>query len=51
MMMTQALRRFTFTTHITSSVGWVGAVLVFLVLAVIGFATDDPVKAPAARIF
>ncbi len=40
--MTPALRRFTFTTHITSSVGWVGAALAFLVLAVIGFTSDDP---------
>jgi hypothetical protein len=31
-----ALRRFTFTTHVTSSVGWIGAVLVFLALAAIG---------------
>jgi hypothetical protein len=25
MMMTPALRRFAFTTHITSSIGWIGA--------------------------
>jgi hypothetical protein len=43
-MMTPAVRRFAFTTHITSSVGWVGAVLAFLALAVIGFTSDDPVK-------
>jgi hypothetical protein len=43
-MMTPGLRRFTFTTHITSSVGWVGAVLAFLALAVIGFTSDDEVK-------
>ena len=36
-MMTPGLRRFTFTTHITSSVGWVGAALAFLALAVIRF--------------
>lgn len=29
-MMTPALRRFMFTTHITSLVGWVGAALAFL---------------------
>ena len=40
-MMTPALRRFTFTTHITSSLGWVGAALVFLALGVIGFTSDD----------
>ena len=40
-MMTPALRRFTFTTHVTSSVGWFGAVLAFLALAVIGFTSDN----------
>jgi hypothetical protein len=49
-MMTPALRRFTFTTHITSSVGWVGAALAFLALAVIGFTTDDPAKARGAYL-
>jgi hypothetical protein len=49
-MMTPALRRFTFTTHITSSLGWVGAVLAFLALAVIGFASDDPVKVRGAYL-
>jgi hypothetical protein len=45
--MTPALRRITFTTHITSSVGWVGAVLAFLALAVIGFTSDDEAKVRA----
>jgi hypothetical protein len=43
-MMTPAWRRFTFTTHLTSSIGWVGAVLTFLALAVIGFTSDDHAK-------
>jgi hypothetical protein len=51
-----ALRRFTFTTHVTSSVGWVGAVLVFLALAAIALTSKDErtvrgaylVMAPAA---
>src|SRR5919106_3175534 len=51
-----ALRRFTFTTHVTSSVGWIGAVLVFLALAAIGLVSRDErtvrgaylVMAPAA---
>jgi acid phosphatase family membrane protein YuiD len=51
-----ALRRFTLTTHVTSSVGWVGAVLVFLALAAIGLTSGDQrtvrgaylVMAPAA---
>jgi len=49
-MMTPALRRFTFTTHITSSIGWVGAALAFLALAVIGFTSDDPVKVRGAYL-
>jgi hypothetical protein len=49
-MMTPALRRFTFTTHITSSLGWVGAVLAFLALAVIGFTSDDEVKVRGAYL-
>ena len=56
MMMTPTLRRFTFTTHVTSSAGWVGAVLVFLALAGIGLTSPDEqivrgaylVMAPAA---
>src|SRR5215213_3695980 len=54
--MTPALRRFTFTTHVTSSVGWAGAVAAFLALAIIGVTShDEPtvrgaylVMAPAA---
>jgi hypothetical protein len=49
-MMTPALRRFTFTTHITSSVGWVGAVMAFLALAVIGFASNDEAKVRGAYL-
>jgi len=49
-------RRFTLTTHVTSSVGWVGAVVVFLALAVIGLTSKNEatvrgaylVMAPAA---
>src|ERR671916_2640913 len=51
-----ALRRVIFTTHVTSSVGWIGAVLVFLALAAIGLSSEDErtvrgaylVMAPAA---
>ena len=51
-----ALRKFTFTTHVTSSIGWFGAVIVFLALAVIGLTSDNEttvrgaylVMAPAA---
>jgi hypothetical protein len=48
--MTPARRRFTFTIHITSSVGWIGAVLAFLALAVIGFTADDEVKVRGAYL-
>jgi hypothetical protein len=49
-MMTPALRRLTFTTHITSSVSWVGAALAFLAFAVIGFTSDDAVKVRGAYL-
>jgi hypothetical protein len=50
------LRRLTYTTHVTSSVGWLGAVLVFIALASIGVTSQDErmvrgaylVMAPAA---
>jgi hypothetical protein len=48
--MMTAVRRLTFTTHITSSVGWVGAALAFLALAVIGFTSDDPVMVRGAYL-
>ena len=51
-----ALRKFTFTAHVTTSVGWLGAVFGFLALAVIGLTSADDqtvrgaylVMAPAA---
>jgi hypothetical protein len=49
-MMTSALRKFTFTTHVTSSVGWVGAVLAFLALALIAVTTDDEVTVRGAYL-
>ena len=39
--MTPGLRKLTFTAHVTSSVGWIGAVFVFLALAVIGSTSPD----------
>lgn len=41
MTVTAALRRLTVTTHVTSLVGWVGAVLVFMALAGIGLTSGD----------
>ena len=48
--MTPRLRRFTFTTHVTSSVGWVGAVIVFLALAVIGLTSRDELAVRGAYV-
>ncbi len=41
MTMTPGLRKFALTAHITSSVGWLGAVAVFLALAVAGLMSQD----------
>lgn len=42
MTMTPRLRRFALTVHVASSVGWMGAVVVFLALAVIGLTSRQP---------
>ncbi|MDP8974391.1 MAG: DUF2269 domain-containing protein, partial [Actinomycetota bacterium] len=39
--MTPRLRKFALTAHVVSSVGWFGAVVVFLALAVIGLTSQD----------
>jgi hypothetical protein len=41
MIMTPRLRKFALTAHVTSSVGWLGAVTVFLAHAVLGLTTQD----------
>ncbi|NUR33895.1 MAG: hypothetical protein HOQ30_07790 [Gemmatimonadaceae bacterium] len=41
MSMSPGMRRLALTAHITTSVGWLGAVAVFLVLAVVGLRADD----------
>jgi hypothetical protein len=41
MTMTAGLRKFALTAHVTSSVGWLGAVVVFLALAVVGLTSQD----------
>jgi hypothetical protein len=41
MTMTRGLRRFALTAHVTSSVGWLGAVAAFLALAVAGLTSQD----------
>lgn len=39
--MTPRLRRLTLTAHVVCSVGWLGAVVAFLALAIIGVASQD----------
>jgi len=39
--MTPALRKLILTTHITFSVGWIGAVAAFLVLSIVGLNSQD----------
>ena len=56
MMMSPALRKFTYATHITSSVAWIGAVIVFIAMAGLALTSQDEttvrgaylVMAPAA---
>ena len=57
MLMPPRLRKLALTAHVTASVGWLGAVAVFLGLAIIGLTSPDPptvrgvylVMEPAAR--
>ncbi len=42
MIMTSRIRKFALTAHVTSSVGWLGAVAVFLAHAVLGVTSEDP---------
>jgi hypothetical protein len=41
MTMTPRLRKFALTGHVTSSVGWLGAVVIFLALAVVGLTSQE----------
>lgn len=41
MIMTPTLRKLALTAHITSSVGWLGAVASFLILAIVGLISKD----------
>lgn len=40
--MNPTVRRFALTSHVTVSVGWIGAVTVFLALAGLGLTSEDP---------
>ena len=42
MIMSPPVRKFALTAHVTASVGWIGAVLAFLALAIVGLTHQDP---------
>ena len=44
------LRKFALTTHVVSSVGWLGAVVVFLALSIVGLTNQDPAVVRAAYL-
>ena len=48
--MTPRVRKFALTAHVTSSVGWLGAVIGFLVHAVAGLTSQDAQTARAAYL-
>ena len=50
MIMSSGVRKAALTAHVTSSVGWLGAVAVFLAIAVAGVTSDQPETVRAAYI-
>jgi hypothetical protein len=50
MMMAPRIRKLALTAHVTSSVGWLGAVGGFLALAVVGLSSEDAQKVRAAYV-
>jgi hypothetical protein len=48
--MAPGVRKLSLTAHVTSSVGWLGAVAAFLALAIAGVASADPQRVRAAYI-
>lgn len=50
MTMTPDLRKFALTAHVTSSVGWLGAVVAYLALAVAALTSQDALTVRAAWI-
>jgi hypothetical protein len=50
MALTPRLRRLTLTTHVTASVGWLGAVMAFLALSVAGLTSQDPQTVQGAYV-
>jgi putative copper export protein len=47
---TAGLRKFVLTLHVTASVAWIGAVAVFLALAIIGFMNPDVERVRASYV-
>jgi hypothetical protein len=50
MMMSPALRKFTYTPHITFSVAWIGAVIVFIATAALALTSGDAATVRAAYL-
>lgn len=50
MHMTPGARKLTLTAHVTSSVGWLGSVAAYLVVALAGLTSDDPQMVRAAYL-
>jgi hypothetical protein len=50
MIMKPHLRKFALTAHITFSVGWLGAVVAYLALAIAGLTSYDPQRVRAAYV-
>ena len=48
--MTPQLRRLMLTVHVSTSLGWVGALAAFLALAVAGAASSDPQTVRSAYV-
>src|SRR5687768_18623377 len=50
MTMSAGIRKFALTTHVTSSVGWLGSVAAFLALAIAGISSLDAQTVRAAYL-
>src|SRR5262245_44492407 len=50
MIMTPGLRKLALTAHVTSSIGWFGAVAAFLALAIVGLTSHDAQLVRAAYL-
>lgn len=50
MIMSPSLRKFALTVHVTSSIGWFGAVAAFLALSIAGMISQNPQLVRAAYL-